>query len=488
MSPMNQHIANEFLHMKRILLLSLSLAVGCSPCASLDCLDTSGSPIWPDYVDVTVPASIAPLNFVFVEPGPANVTTFASGDMSVTFRGGRVKWNPRKWRKLLWEARGGKIEVHSTSPELDWSIYVADEDLDYGLQYRLIAPGYELAGSMGIFERDLSSFRQRTLLRMEEVYSCMNCHEYNRGDTDYMSLHVRGLHGSTLIFRNGRLSSCNTRTDSTVSGCAFPYWHPSGDCIAYSSDITRQHFTYGSGRLIETFDEDSDLQVYDCRTNQIVTAPSIKDTTYLETMPSFSADGRTIFFARALKRDDIMERRYDICSVDFDVDGCRIGSDVRTVYDASSRGESASLPRPSYDGRFLMFCVSQSGFMHIYNPASELWLMDLRTGESRPLDECNSPCADSFHNWSSNSAWFVFASRREDNLYSRAYISHIDEAGNCTKPFLLPQRDPVRFYTSTFYSFNAPAFVTSSLPLSSRKIRAALLSPEREDFGFRWSD
>lgn len=57
----------------------------------------------------------------------------------------------------------------------------------------------------------------------------------------------------------------------------------------------------------------------------------------------------------------------------------------------------------------------------------------------RPIKEVNSDDTESFHNWSSNSRWFVFSSRRGDGLYTRLYLASMDENGVVGKPFLLPQ-------------------------------------------------
>ena len=96
-------------------------------------------------------------------------------------------------------------------------------------------------------------------------------------------------------------------------------------------------------------------------------------------------------------------------------------------------------------------------------PEADLWLLDLETGETRSLDEVNSEASESLHNWSGNSHWFYFTTRRDDGLYTQVYFSSIDEKGKATKPFLLPQRNPKRYYHRTLYSFNTPDFISSPL-------------------------
>ena len=43
------------------------------------------------------------------------------------------------------------------------------------------------------------------------------------------------------------------------------------------------------------------------------------------------------------------------------------------------------------------------------------------------------------------------------------FFSSIDEKGKATKPFLLPQKNPRRYYHRTLYSFNTPDFISSPL-------------------------
>ena len=95
------------------------------------------------------------------------------------------------------------------------------------------------------------------------------------------------------------------------------------------------------------------------------------------------------------------------------------------------------------------------------------------------MDEINSDEADSFHNWSDNSRWVVFTSRRNDGLYSHLYLTGIDDHGHFTKPFLLPQKNPEEYYSRSLYSFNTPDFTKTKVDFDSRAAVGAILSDER---------
>ncbi len=452
----------------------------------------AAGPIYPDYMDVTVPAGIAPLNFCYTAPGLKDVeTVFSAGGKEVKVKGTKVRIKEKDWKMLLAEAAGGDITVKSSAVDSSWAIHVSEDGIDYGLNYRLIAPGYEVHSKMGIYERELGSFSQRPLLENTQFDGCVNCHAYNRGDPVDMTLHIRGSHGATLIRKDGVMQAFNTKTDSTLGFCVYPYWHPERRYVAFSTNTTRQGFHVGQEKLIEVFDLDSDLQVYDVTGNQVITKPTVKKDSLWETFPAFSPDGKTLYFCAAQAKPipaEVTEIRYNLYKTSFDASSGTLGDDVETVIDASSFGKSVSFPKPSFDGKYLMYTLSDYGNFSIWHHESDLWLLDLETGQSRSLDELNSPDTDSYHNWSSNSRWVVFSSRRDDGLYTRPYISHVNADGTFTKPFMLPQKDPAAFYSNLMYSFNVPEFVTGPVPFDKISAQKMINSPERIQFGFRWSD
>jgi Tol biopolymer transport system component len=343
---------------------------------------------------------------------------------------------------------------------------------------------------MGIYERDLSSFEERPLIENTQFEGCVNCHSFNRGNPADMSLHIRGKHGATLLRSNyGPVTAYNTRTDRTLGLCVYPYWHPSGRYIAYSTNTTNQLFHNASPNRIEVFDTASDLQVYDVEGNELLLSPLLKQDSIYETFPVFSADGRSLWFCAAkalpegsLELDSI---RYSLCRIGFDPGTGTFGDRIETVIDAAAQHKSVSFPRPSYDGRFLCYTLSDYGQFSIWHHEADLWLMDLATGESRPMTGANSGDTESFHNWSTNSRWLVLSSRRDDGLFTRPYFCHVDEMGKISKAFMLPQRNPRRFYRGRFMSFNVPDFITGPTRFDSRQAAKAINDEYRKDFKVR---
>ena len=456
--------------------------------------------IYPDYLGVTIPVNIAPLNFGMVDETALLI------DAIVTDRHGHslhsqgeesVDFDLDDWHRLLAQNRGDSLSVTVSAKYDDgwhtyrpFSIFVSPDSIDYGICYRLIAPGHEVWSKMGIYERDLSSFDERALIENTQFEGCVNCHSFNRGNPANMSLHIRGRHGATLLSKDdGSMTAYNTKTDKTLGLCVYPYWHPSGRYIAYSTNVTKQTFHSAHHNRIEVFDEASDIQVYDIGKNELILSPLLRQESAYETYPVFSADGRSLYFctARALPEGNhqLDSIRYNLCRIDFDPATGNFGSRIDTIVNAEVQKKSISFPRPSYDRRFLCYTLSDYGQFSIWHHEADLWLLDLTTGESRPMDRANSGDTESFHNWNASSRWLVLSSRRDDGLFTRPYFCHVDTFGNVTKAFMLPQRNPRRFYRERFLSFNVPEFITAPTRFDGKQACRVINDGYRKNFGVR---
>ena len=385
--------------MKRIfhILLVSYLLVSCTETISDTRQEDKLPLIYPDYIGVTIPVNIAPLNFSQTDEAVARidaVVTDCHGHSLHSQGQETVDFDIDDWHTLLGQNRGDSLTVTVSAKYNDgwhtyrsFAIYVSLDSIDYGICYRLIAPGYEVWSKMGIYERNLSSFDERPLIENTQFEGCVNCHSFNRGNPADMSLHIRGMHGATLL-RHGDspLTAYNTKTDQTLGLCVYPYWHPSGRYIAYSTNATSQLFHSADSNRIEVFDTASDLQVYDVEKNELLLSPLLKNDSIYETYPVFSADGRSLYFcaARALPEGShqLDSIRYNLFRIDFGPSTGRFGDRIETVIDAVAQQKSISFPRPSYDGRFLCYTLSNYGQFSIWHHEADLWLLDLSTGES----------------------------------------------------------------------------------------------------------
>ena len=471
--------------MKRYLLLLLSLLLLMASCH--DSTEPAGdlpSAVWPDMDGITIPCNIAPLNFCLADPSLSDAKVVArtgQGVLKVKARKGQVTFPIRKWHRLLSQGMlsSDSILTITVGEDLTLTLHVA-EPVDEYVTYRKMAPGYEVYSHIGIYQRRLTDFDEEPILESTALPGqCMGCHTANRTNPDQFMFHVRGEYGGTLVQRDGQREWLTTKTDSTIGNVAYTAWHPDGRYFVGSINPVRQAFWTGKEHLIEVFDLASDIVVMDMDTHELILSPLLMSP-LRETTPVFSADGNAIYFCRAGDEtllSDLPSLRYDLCRIAFDATTGALGDTVQTLLADSLH--SHTFPRTSFDGRWLMYCRTDFSCFPIDHKEADLWLMDLQSGETRPLDEVNSDCSESFHNWSSNSRWFLFSSRREDGLHGRLYLAHIDEQGHVGKPLLLPQRHPRAYYDNCFYSFNVPDFSSGRVRFNARKAYREVFSGQR---------
>ncbi|MCC8170550.1 MAG: hypothetical protein LIP00_01945 [Parabacteroides sp.] len=443
--------------------------------------------IRPDYAGVTVPPNIAPLNFTVETPHTDAQVTFSGKHARFTVKEKRGQFYipVRRWRELLSEAAGDTVRATvRIKNEAGWKEYapffieVAPERADAYLAYRLIAPGYELWDEMGIYQRKLESYTQQAVYetRMTQQ-NCVNCHSFCMQNPEKMLFHMRDNFACTVLIDGDKIEKLNTKTAETISPLVYPSWHPSGQFVAFSVNQTKQAFHTAHPNRVEVFDLASDVVVYDVQKHEIVTSPLLFSKDRFETFPTFSPDGKTLYFCSATARpmpDEFEQVKYSLCSIAFDPETRTFGQTADTLYNAVQGGKSASFPRVSPDGRYLLYTLSGYGNFSIWHKDADLYLADLHTNESKRLDRVNSDDVESYHSWSLNSRWFVFSSRRIDGLYTRPYIAYVDTGDEVRKPFLLPQED-VDFYSRFMQSYNIPEFITGPVPFNqyavSRKVR-----------------
>ena len=372
---------------------------------------------------------------------------------------------------------------------LPFYIHIRNEPIDPWLVYRLIAPGYEAWSDMGLYQRDISTFKEESIIDSRLLPgNCMNCHSFNQNNPKQMIFHLRGKIGGTLLIKDSKVKKVNTKTEKTISNCVYPSWHPSGDYIAFSVNSIYQVFHSFKEKRIEVYDSESDVVVYDINNNKLITCDLINLKGNFETFPAFTPDGGSLFFCSAGAKkmpDEYNQIRYHLCRISFDASNGTFGRKVDTLVNSSEFGKSVSFPRISPSGKYLMFTTSDYGNFSIWHKDADLFLLDLQTGFYKPIDIVNSEDTESYHSWSSGSNWFVFSSRRQDGLYTRPFIAYIDKNGKAGNPFLLPQKDP-DYYDNCLQSFNIPEFVIEKVgPNRQDMIRAIKSAGENLTFEFR---
>ncbi len=468
-----QHIISNVL--RNLILILLFSSCGDK---SQELLVDEYPPIYPDYINVTIPYNIAPLNFIFREAQCMEVILKGQSDSLRSTGKTKIQFSEKRWKKFLQAEKGNSIIVSVKAKINDnWIVYqsfewlIAKDAIDPYLTYRLIEPGYEVWNKIQLYERNIENFSVKAFADYNLLdNSCMNCHISSNKNPNLSFFHIRGEKGGTILNKDGKLRKINACTEDMPASPIYGNLHPSGQYGVFSSNIVIPQFHTLSSTKLEVYDTESDLLVIDFDNNRIIRSSLVSGKENLETFPCFSADGKHIYFCTAptlLLPDSIQQLKYSLCAIDFDVEQGEFGTFVDTLVNMSgAESQSVSFPRQSPDGRFILYCVSNYGTFPIWHRETDLVMLDLATKETVDMNEVNSNYSDTYHSWSSNSRWFVFASKRDDGFYGKPYFAYIDENGKVHKPFVLPQRDPY-YYDYTLKSFNIPELVSGKLPFSA---------------------
>ena len=309
-----------------------------------------------------------------------------------------------------------------------------------------------------------------------KIGQCINCHSYQNYKTDNMLFHVRLANSGTVIVNDGKISRVNLKRDYTISSGVYPSWHPTAKLIAFSTDLTRQGFHTQNPNKIEVYDLASDLILYDVETDSVQVVSN--DSTLLEVYPTWSPDGKYLYYCKSVPLPEEMRDKdirttypkiqYNLYRRSFDVATHNFG-DEELVYDAASQDKSATLPRISPDGRYILFAQGQYGCFHIRHNDGDIVCMPLDQGlpltQTVDLSKVNSEGRpDSYPSWSSNGHWIMVASRRDDGNFCRVYFSYFKN-GKAEKAFMLPQEDP-ELNTFLLKSYNRPEFMVEPVKIS----------------------
>lgn len=415
--------------------------------------------IYPDYKNITIPPNIAPLNFIIRSDAKQYLVEVKSSDttwITAADKKGAIQFDETTWKRILQTHRGKTLQVkiyaQTTQGWLSYPAHmleIAQEEIDPYLSYRLIEPGYSYYRQLGIYQRDLTTFEETPIYENNRTFDyeenhCVNCHNYQNYSTRKMMFHVRTNHSGTVIIRDGKVDKINFTHDTLPGGAVYPTWHPQQDLIVFSSNKTGQAFHIQNKEKVEVIDQASDLIMYDIDKKKIQYI--FKTDSLLETFPCWSPAGNKLYYCVAdLKKNthhNYQELYYDIMSIPFDPKTKQFGEPKMEV-NCTQNKQSASVPRISPDGRYLLFTVGSYGQFHIWHKNADLYIKDLQTDSIYPLSNANSKDAESYHTWSSNGKWIVFSSRRDDGSYTRLYISYFNPTNKKShKAFLIPQKEP----------------------------------------------
>jgi len=454
--------------------------------------------IHPDYAGTVIPPNIAPLNFQVQESGSryrVRITAAQDTPIEIASRSAQIVIPPKPWRRLLSARRGREIgfEVSVQDRSGSWQRFdtfrmtVAAEEIDPYLVYRRIHPAHSAWRDMGIYQRDLRTYQETTILTNDYFRGgCVNCHTFrnNRTDTMLVSTRSSDYGNAAVIARDGEVEKV---------GATFGYasWHPSGKILAYTSMKVALFLHAATQEVRDVIDLDSLLAYYDTDAELVKTAPDLAKKDRLETYPTWSPDGRFLYFCSApltwTSRNAIPEGfdriRYDLVRVPYDPEK-GIWGQAHTVLSAQDTGRSILLPRISPDGRWLLLSLCDYGCFPVYRNSSDLYMIELANVNGvqgtpcTALREVNSSESESWHSWSSNSRWIAFSSKRDSGTFTRTYLSYVDPNGTAHKPLVVPQRDPTH-YDSCLWTYSVPELVMEPVRVTKETLGRVVRSKRK---------
>ncbi|MFC1558454.1 TolB family protein [candidate division KSB1 bacterium] len=453
--------------------------------------------IRPDYFDTVIPVNIAPLNFLIEEEGEhyyVRIYSSKGEDIYVSAKDGKIKIPMNQWKRLLELNRGNELyfDVYIKRGDGEFIKFdsiinlISDEEIDKYLVYRLIKPLYNRWVDISIHQRNLEDYDESLIFSNKSINGgCVNCHTFLKNSGENALMHIRSAPKPTMyLIRGSSVRSIFSQTPFSSASMAYSSWHPDGRYIAFSVNKVQQFFHTSRDENRDVVDNDSAIGIYDTETNTIMTPRGLSQPDILETYPCWSPDGNYLYYCSSpilwsdrniVPPENYENVKYSLMRISFNRENGNVG-EPESILSSEQTNMSIVHPKISPDGRFLLFCMANYGCFSIYQPSSDLYMMDLKTLEYERL-AINSDKSDSYHSWSSNSKWIVFSSKRLGDIFARPFLSYINYDGKACKPILLPQEDP-EFYDSFIKTYNVPELINVPINVKKSDFERAIGSPE----------
>lgn len=418
----------------------------------------------------------------------------------------KCEWTPDKY---VWEVikknsieREAKIEVYGINVEKSYeitskssiAISISKDDVGARVFYKQVPPhfGYAYKNPEVCKWRlgDISSYGKPPIV-LEKLNVCGNCHSFSSDgkifgmDIDYQK--DKGAYVLTPTRKKIELSEADLITwndfpnpDNTVNMGLFSRISPNGSYVVstvheknYMALINDLNFS----QLFFTYR--GIIAIYSRLDGKFMSLSGANDPNFVQTGPAWSPDGKYVVFSRAkvnkelvdyfesgrsydidpgIRIEDLNRRfqiRYDLYRVAFNAGK---GGTPEPIRGASNNGKSNYCARYSPDGKWIVFNQSETGLL--LQPDSQLYIVPAQGGTIRKM-RCNTDIMNSWHSWSPNSRWLVFASK-VNSAFTELFLTHVDENGDDSPPVLLWRLN------SKEYAATIPEFTnTNALEISS---------------------
>jgi hypothetical protein len=409
-------------------------------------------------------------------PGLWEVSLYTEdGKINITDRTYKTNWTPdqAKWESIKMVSANKQIifsvqKLNNALHKAHVHIQISSDSVGSPILYREMPIPFVIAeknlDSMSFRFIDIGS-NQPPQYAMKGFMVCGNCHSFTLdGNTIGLDLDAgrrdKGGYFIAQILDTIQFDYSNymswTKLEKRKTFGLFSKLSPDGRYVVTTTKdrVIIKNFPYAPEYIAYSqlfFPVAGNLLVYDRYTHKLKELPGANLDTYVQSNAVWTPDGKNIVFARSnalsidknendvnILNDTIVEQfterkrsfKYDLYIIPFNNGN---GGIAKPIEGASNNSFSNYFPAISPDGKWLIFCQAEN-FM-LLQPDSRLYIVPIKGGKARKL-QCNFSYMNSWHSWSANSKWIVFASKGL-SIYTDLFLSHIDENGNASIPVLI---------------------------------------------------
>jgi len=377
----------------------------------------------------------------------------------------QAQWDGWAGKDLTFHvSKKDSLALHQALPV---TIRIDTATLTEDITFRLLTPEDDFEANVhSAFKTKVIHFdplSQKATELYDGNQGCMGCHSSRASLNGWTGLLDHAYLLSFFIDDQGRESSFIG--PSYIPSLYFPRHSATGDKVIYT--VSDLHYGY---MAIPSYAQDltlpfkllllkGDVVVHDLKNDVISPLPGADTKDFSETGAIWSPDEKEVAFFRYT-----LTKKSDIYIVPFN-DGK--GGKPKPLKGASHNGWNNYFPEYSPDGRWIAFCRGVESTNYAA-PSSDIYLVPRSGGRAKKLS-CNTDgVMDSWHSWSSDSRWLLFASKR-DGFTTRCYLTRIDDQGNSSTPILVPYK------AQHNHRINMPTWAKKGTPIAIPKETIASL-------------
>jgi hypothetical protein len=345
---------------------------------------------------------------------------------------------------VLWRAEG---RTYRTAPV---RLVIADIPMKQRVAFRTIQQVFQPMKPNAI---RLFSMEQRGPAPVMELDgTCVGCHAYS---AEFAWFSVKKKSERQLLKMTPGAQGVQL-TNQAIGEFTFLSIAPKGRYAVIVRDAVGD-LTLNNSVLVpfDYFFRTADIWCYDAELNTMVPLPGASDPNYVEDMPKISPDGLNVLFSRyKVVEENGVKGVPTMDLYEVPLNGCK-GGEPRLVVGASPGATHNYFGRYVPNGKWLS-CTRGEGRKGIFAlPSSDIYLLARDGSTIRKMNLNRDDGMDSWHDWSGDSHWLVFSSKRDKNLLTALYLAYVDDEGK--------DYPPVKLYGSDTFKVNTPVFVPDEL-------------------------